>query len=239
MVSLQEPQLAHSDHLWSHIARKASWRACFCFLMTHLEQSFVFICWKQVQHFDTLAELKCSFSRMKVVIPTSPPICLQKYKSQRINYSLDHSLPGTWMTILEDLPPGMLTAVTNFFKTEMFWRTAMRPPLLLLWLTEQQKVSHTSWTSLCWKLYQKPTQQLPVQTAQLICIDCNGMYIGAQKAVSETENLLLHALFFKCLDTSPKETHQRMEQVLDRKRSTAQVNKMRVSPQIMWSYTWH
>lgn len=67
--------------------------------MTHLEQFFVFICWKQVQHFDTLAELKCSFSRMKAVIPTSPPICFQKYKSQRINYSLYHSLPGTWMTI--------------------------------------------------------------------------------------------------------------------------------------------
>lgn len=67
-------------------------------------------------------------------------------------------------------------------------------PLLLL--TEQRKASHTSQTSLCWKWYQNPAQQLPVQTAQPICKDCNRMYTGAQKAISETENLLLHALGF-------------------------------------------
>lgn len=80
--------------------KKASWRACFCnFLITPLDQSFAFICWKQVQHFDTLTEMKCSFSRIKVVIPTFPSTCFQKHKSQKINYSIHHSLPGTWMAI--------------------------------------------------------------------------------------------------------------------------------------------
>lgn len=69
--------------------------------MTTLEQSFVFICWKQVQHFDTLVEMKCSFSRMKGVIPTFPSTCFQKHKSQKkkINNTIHHSLLGTWMTI--------------------------------------------------------------------------------------------------------------------------------------------
>lgn len=87
----------------------------------------------------------------------------------------------------------------------MFWRAAMRPPLLLLWLTEQQKASHTSRTSLCWKLYQNPTQQLPVQTAQLICKDCNSMCIGAQKAVSD--NLLLHPPFSSSVWTHHLKKH--------------------------------
>lgn len=44
------------------------------------------------------SSVKCSFSRINV-IPTFPSTCFPKHKSQKTNYSIHHSLPGTWTTI--------------------------------------------------------------------------------------------------------------------------------------------